>query len=458
MSCSGGKGESRAPYSNVSVCDCPSFSNLLKSVLTTNSSTFRFQGQHETPQQDNVVSKKPKEDGAKLKLQAECANPSTGISPLAPAATSLPHSAPVIPTSGLIVDQQNADCNTCLSHIVRETPASDGYSWRKYGQKQVKSSSSSRSYYRCAFSNCHAKKKIQRCHHSSRIIDIVYLGHHNHDLSQNKCNVSRASVASSKLAAGSNIVDSIQKVDGADMSVCWEDTRQSSVHIAESEQQSSSSSTGDIRIKVEEHNGNELDSKKFGAEHQKNSSCGIANAEVQEKHGAEPRLKKRSAYSAPVLEANKEIKIVVHTTADGGISSDGYRWRKYGQKMVKGNSHIRSYYRCTSAGCSARKHVERATDDATTSTITYEGKHDHDMPIPKKQKGSESLGLISSAATSNGAHCKKTKTLSSQRISAKWSVDREGDLMDEKVLELGGEKALESAQTLLSIGIELRPC
>lgn len=190
------------------------------------------------------------------------------------------------------------------------------------------------------------------------------------------------------------------------------------------------------------------------AEHQKNSSCGIADAEVLEKLGAEPMLKKRSVYSALLLEANKEIKLVVHATADRGISTDGYRWRKYGQKMVKGNSHLRSYYRCTSTGCPARKHVERATDNAATATITYEGKHDHDMPVLKKQKGPESLGRISSAATLNGADCKKTKSLSSQRISAEWS----GDLMDEKVLELGGEKALESARTLLSIGIELRHC
>ncbi|KAJ9167655.1 hypothetical protein P3X46_019270 [Hevea brasiliensis] len=462
MADSVGKRESRTLYSKASACDSPSFSNLLRSVLTTNSPTLRFQGKYEISQEDNVVSKKPKVDGAKLELQAECANPSTNISPITPPATSMPHSSPAIPMSGLILDQKNADHNTSLSHIVTEKPASDGYSWRKYGQKQVKSSNSSRSYYRCARSNCLAKKKVQRCDHSKDIIDIVYIGHHNHDLSQNKCNVSRGSVASANLAAGHHIIDSIQRVAGADMSICWEDTRQSSVHISESEQQSSSSSSGDLRIKVVEHNGNELDSKKFfvssGAEQQKNSSCGIADAEVQERHGAERTLKKRSAYSASVLEANKETKIVVHAAADGGISSDGYRWRKYGQKMVKGNSHLRSYYRCTSAGCPARKHVERAVDDATTATITYEGKHDHDVPIPKKQKGSENLGRISSNTTMNDANCKKTKSLSSERISAKWSVDREGDLMDEKVLELGGEKALESARTLLSIGIELRPC
>lgn len=59
--------------------------------------------------------------------------------------------------------------------------ASDGYNWRKYGQKQVKSpTTGSRSYYRCTQSNCCAKK-IECWDHSGHVIETVYKSEHNHD-------------------------------------------------------------------------------------------------------------------------------------------------------------------------------------------------------------------------------------------------------------------------------------
>ncbi|KAF5830368.1 WRKY DNA-binding domain-containing protein [Dunaliella salina] len=56
---------------------------------------------------------------------------------------------------------------------------------------------------------------------------------------------------------------------------------------------------------------------------------------------------------------------------------DGYKWRKYGQKVVKDSPYPRSYYKCTHPGCSVRKHVEKDSDDKTLMRVTYEGKHTH---------------------------------------------------------------------------------
>ncbi|KAF1863020.1 hypothetical protein Lal_00018864 [Lupinus albus] len=78
-----------------------------------------------------------------------------------------------------------------------------------------------------------------------------------------------------------------------------------------------------------------------------------------------------------------EAKIIVQTRSEVDLLDDGYRWRKYGQKVVKGNPHPRSYYKCTSAGCNVRKHVERASTDPKAVITTYEGKHNHDVPAAR---------------------------------------------------------------------------
>lgn len=40
----------------------------------------------------------------------------------------------------------------------------------------------------------------------------------------------------------------------------------------------------------------------------------------------------------------REPRIVVQTTSDIDILDDGYRWRKYGQKVVKGNPNPRQIF------------------------------------------------------------------------------------------------------------------
>jgi WRKY transcription factor 33 len=77
----------------------------------------------------------------------------------------------------------------------------------------------------------------------------------------------------------------------------------------------------------------------------------------------------------------REPRLVVQTLSDIDILDDGFRWRKYGQKVVKGNPNPRSYYKCTTVGCPVRKHVERASHDTRAVITTYEGKHNHDVPV-----------------------------------------------------------------------------
>lgn len=44
---------------------------------------------------------------------------------------------------------------------------------------------------------------------------------------------------------------------------------------------------------------------------------------------------------APSTKTITEPKIVVQTRSEVDLLDDGYKWRKYGQKVVKGNPHPR---------------------------------------------------------------------------------------------------------------------
>lgn len=62
-----------------------------------------------------------------------------------------------------------------------EGPTDDGYSWRKYGQKDIFGAKYPRSYYRCTYrhmQNCWAKKQVQRSDDDPTVFDVTYRGSH----------------------------------------------------------------------------------------------------------------------------------------------------------------------------------------------------------------------------------------------------------------------------------------
>ncbi|CAN1807999.1 Probable WRKY transcription factor 33 [Linum perenne] len=56
-------------------------------------------------------------------------------------------------------------------------------------------------------------------------------------------------------------------------------------------------------------------------------------------------------------------------------AEDGYNWRKYGQKQVKGSKNPRSYYKCTFPNCPTKKKVEKRSSDGQITEIVYKGSH-----------------------------------------------------------------------------------
>ncbi|KAL4576057.1 hypothetical protein LXL04_012145 [Taraxacum kok-saghyz] len=62
-----------------------------------------------------------------------------------------------------------------------EVPPEDGYTWRKYGQKEILGSRFPRGYFRCTHQklyNCPAKKQVQKLDNDPNTFEVTYRGDH----------------------------------------------------------------------------------------------------------------------------------------------------------------------------------------------------------------------------------------------------------------------------------------
>ncbi|XP_019461253.1 PREDICTED: probable WRKY transcription factor 33 isoform X2 [Lupinus angustifolius] len=257
--------------------------------------------------------------------------------------------------------QSNLNCTNAFQYARKQRKSEDGYNWRKYGQKQVKGSENPRSYYKCTHPNCSMRKKVERCL-DGQITEIVYKGSHNHPKPQsNRRTSSQKMYQPSSSCTNSGISDqSVVTLLGNNPqieTVSLQEDSSASVEEEEFEQTSQTSY----------YEGNEVE-------------LGPDAKRLKEENGNE-------GYYASGNRTVREPRVVVQTTSEIDILDDGYRWRKYGQKVVKGNPNARSYYKCTAPGCAVRKHVERAVHDVKAVITTYEGKHNHDVPAARGSTG-----------------------------------------------------------------------
>ncbi|XP_030931486.1 probable WRKY transcription factor 20 isoform X1 [Quercus lobata] len=244
--------------------------------------------------------------------------------------------------------------------VIAERPSDDGYNWRKYGQKLVKGSEFPRSYYKCTHPNCEVKKLFERSH-DGQITEIIYKGTHDHPKPQ----PSRRYTAGAIMAVQEERSDKALSLNGRD--------ERSGMFGQTSHTVEPTSTPDRSPVAV-------------------NDDCldggSMPNRIHDEADDDDPFSKRRKmdiggVDVTSVVKPIREPRVVVQTLSEVDILDDGYRWRKYGQKVVRGNPNPRSYYKCTNAGCPVRKHVERASHDPKAVITTYEGKHNHDVPTAR---------------------------------------------------------------------------
>ncbi|XP_023515298.1 probable WRKY transcription factor 4 [Cucurbita pepo subsp. pepo] len=272
---------------------------------------------------------------------------------------------PPFPNAGVaskeVLDISQSEQRVQSSLCTVGRPADDGYNWRKYGQKQVKGGEFPRSYYKCTHPNCPVRKKVERSL-EGQVTEIIYKGEHNHK--QPQPNKRGKDVVNSNGCSSTHgnpeLCSQVQRKLNELKDVSFIKNDQESSHVTHEQLSGTSDGEGgsEIETGVNRKDDDEPDAKR-------------RNTEVRL---SEPASSHRTL---------AESRIIVQTTSEVDLLDDGYRWRKYGQKIVKGNPYPRSYYKCTTSGCNVRKHVERASTDPKAVITTYEGKHNHDVPAGK---------------------------------------------------------------------------
>ncbi|KAL0853860.1 hypothetical protein Bca101_059012 [Brassica carinata] len=188
-----------------------------------------------------------------------------------------------------------------------------------------------------------------------------------------------------------------------------------------------------------------------GEDNDKDREYNQEEDKVEDPNVEPPSRKKRKMVVSNmkgVTRQNGTQMIIIQVESEEDHPDDGFRWRKYGQKVVTGNANPRSYYRCTYNGCKVRKHVERSANNVKFVVATYGGIHEH-VPPPeriskfgtKNQSGSsmsqdsinQTLGL------GRALHSSSASQLFPSAMAPQLDMNRNDELKTDRVIPDGTE-------------------
>ncbi|CAN4094240.1 unnamed protein product [Withania somnifera] len=344
---------------------------------------------------------------------------------------------------------------------VPEKPSEDGYNWRKYGQKLVRGNEFTRSYYKCSYPNCLAKKQVERSH-DGHITDIHYIGKHEHSETPSVPQTSPESVLPLQTKQPDVPIAIHLQTKQPDVPVAIPlPTKQPDVPVAIR----LSTKQPDIPIITTlEAEGEKSTTPQEPCEPSKPSEAPLASDivsasvsvkdtplkrhksenEVDKDDGPDSKRQKKDTVAVddtPPVKPHSEPRHIVQTLSEVDIINDGQRWRKYGQKIVKGNPNPRSYYRCSVAGCPVKKHVERASHNPKLVITTYEGQHVHDFST---SRAISQISVAPDAGTISVHADSRIKSGENKHVGESKSESDEKKHIVESKIESGENKHVES--------------
>nr|AGT57172.1 TTG2 [Salvia miltiorrhiza] len=238
------------------------------------------------------------------------------------------------------VENHADETKSSIPANIRDRPSYDGHNWRKYGQKQVKGSEYPRSYYKCTYPNCPVKKKVERTV-DGKIAEIVYKGEHNHLKPQppnhtpSDGHVQKPAYDATRKELQSHLINQQAEAVKAHQG------RSENQDLTASSNQSTFSCIPPINYTVASAACNAGPSVSNNSLGECEEVGGFVEAEGGDFRNKRTRSNNQLPRASMAGEASSDPQIVVQNHTDSGIIGDGFRWRKYGQKVVKGKMYPR---------------------------------------------------------------------------------------------------------------------